>query len=351
MTDYRVALEIYNGPLDLLLYLIKREEIDIHDIPIARVTSQYIEYVQLLETLDPEAVSEFLVLAATLTEIKSRMLLPRPPAEVDDEEFVDPRAELVRQLLQYKAFKDAAQSLEDAADVQSKRHPRTPADMPADESEVELEDLEIWDLFDAFNNLLSQIGKGPAVHRVDVDDTPISLHAEDIVDSLQRSGGTQHFAEVFAHRRLGEMIGLFLAMLELIRQRRIRASQDESFGPILIHLLSAEPIDAAAAEEAMAPPEPNDADVAATNFEIEDREEQAAEESSKDESTVLAEEIEPVEGHGSVVEASATTGNVVAPTVADESNSLQQVPNPDSDLEQQEASIPAVEEENEDEPR
>ena len=117
MTEYKVAIDVYNGPLDLMLYLIRREEIDIHDIPIARVTKQYVEYVELLQQLDPDAVSEFLVLAATLMEIKTRMLLPGPEiGEGGEEEMgLDPRADLVRQLLQYKAFKDAADNLTHAA--------------------------------------------------------------------------------------------------------------------------------------------------------------------------------------------------------------------------------------------
>ncbi|MCH7839207.1 MAG: segregation/condensation protein A, partial [Planctomycetes bacterium] len=99
--DYRVSLDVYSGPLDLLLFLIQRDEIDVYDIPIARITKQYVEYVDLLRLIDPEVVSEFLVLAATLMEIKSRMLLPHPPPDETDEEMIDPRLELVRQLLEY----------------------------------------------------------------------------------------------------------------------------------------------------------------------------------------------------------------------------------------------------------
>ena len=243
MTDYRVALDIYNGPLDLLLFLIRRDEIDIYDIPIARITQTYLQYVDLLKQLDPEIVSEFLVLAATLMEIKSRMLLPRPPDEQLEEEIVDPRLELVRQLLEYKKFKDAARSLEEAAAERALRHERRPTLPSADSDEVAIENLDIWDLFEAFNRLLTQIGKTGGVHQVGVDDTPIALHAEDILDSIQRSGGSQAFEEIFSGRLRAEMIGLFLALLELIRQRRIRAIQDRPFGPILIRLLDPTPLD------------------------------------------------------------------------------------------------------------
>ena len=243
MTDYRVALDIYNGPLDLLLFLIRRDEIDIYDIPIARITKQYLAYVDLLKQLDPEIVSEFLVLAATLMEIKSRTLLPRPPEEEIDDEIGDPRLELVRQLLEYKKFKDAARSLEEAAAERALRHERRPTLPESNADETAIENLDIWDLFEAFNRLLTQIGKTGGVHQVGVDDTPVALHAEDILDSIQRAGGTETFEEIFTGRTRAEMIGLFLALLELIRQRRIRAIQDRPFGPILIRLLDPTPLD------------------------------------------------------------------------------------------------------------
>lgn len=248
MNEYRVALDIYSGPLDLLLYLIRREEIDIYDIPIARVTEQYLQYVELLRQLDPEVVSEFLVLASTLMEIKSRTLLPTPPAEESDEPIVDPRLELVRQLLEYKKFKDAARRLEDAADEQAMRFARSPVLPPRAPEEIELETIDVWDLFDAFKQILEQTGQREAVHHVGVDDTPIALHAEDILDSIERAGGTQKFDEIFAGRTRPEMIGLFLALLELIRQNRVRASQDRPFGTILLHLLDRTPVNSADVE-------------------------------------------------------------------------------------------------------
>lgn len=237
MTGYKVNLEVYNGPLDLLLYLIRREEVDIYDIPIARVTAHYIKYVDLLKQLDPDGMSEFLVLAATLMEIKSRTLLPTPPPEEMDEDIADPRLELVRQLLAYKKFKDAAYHLDDAAKLQALKHRRSPTLSPAPADEVELDSIDIWDLFDAFNKLLVDTGRREAVHHVGIDDTPIALHEEDIVDSIEHAGGSQRFEEIFAGRSKSEMIGLFLALLELIRQRRIRVSQDSAFGTIWIYVL------------------------------------------------------------------------------------------------------------------
>lgn len=246
MTDYRVSLDVYSGPLDLLLFLIRREEVDIYDIPIAKVTKQYVEYIDMLELVDPEVVSEFLVLAATLMEIKSRMLLPTPPMEEGDEEMVDPRSELIRQLLEYKKFKDAAHRLEDDAEQRAMRYTRKPVAPPSPTDELELDNLQIWDLFEAFRRLLEQTGQAERVHRVGVDDTPIALHAADVVDALSRAGDKLEFETLFAGRGRPEMIGLFLSLLELIRQHRISVRQDVAFGPIYVVLLDATPLDQAA---------------------------------------------------------------------------------------------------------
>ena len=131
---YRVDLDIYNGPLDLLLYLIRREELQIADIPIVRITEQYMAYLDLLQAMDINIAGEFLVMAATLMEVKSRMLLPRPELEVEDDEQEgqeDPRLELVRQLLEYKRFREAARDLELLGTEQSRRFARPAAQLVA----------------------------------------------------------------------------------------------------------------------------------------------------------------------------------------------------------------------------
>ncbi len=243
MANYKVALDVYHGPLDLMLFLIQREEVDIYDIPISLITKEYIQYVEVMEKLDPESVGEFLILAATLMEIKSRLLLPTPPPEEIDDEMIDPRLELVHQLLEYKKYKEAARSLEDSALEQALKHARSPVLPPRDPDEVEMDSLEIWDLFDAFNHILEQTGKSEAVHRVPVDDTPIALHAVDVIDVLQRANGSYEFSRIFAGRTRPEMIGLFLALLELIRQKRIVVKQATNAAEIHIHLLDATPLD------------------------------------------------------------------------------------------------------------
>lgn len=244
MDDYRVRTDAYSGPLDLLLYLIRRDEIDVYDIPVSRVTQQYCEYVEMLQTIDPNVAGEFLVMAATLMEIKSRLLLPRlPKDDIDAPEMDDPRMELVRQLLEYRKFKDASFQLKEFADLQAQRWSRAPVrTRPRDPAEVDLNDVQIWDLIGAFNKVMASIGAGQATHEVVYDDTPISLHAEDIIDRLQKGGESMSFETIFTGRSKSEMIGLFLALLELMRQQRVRITQEQVFSTISVQLLSAEPI-------------------------------------------------------------------------------------------------------------
>lgn len=242
VAEYKVDLDVYNGPLDLLLFLIRREEVDVYDIPIARITEQYAAYVGLLERLDPNLAGEFLVMAATLMEIKSRMLLPHPPVIEEEEDFADPRLELVRQLLEYKKYKDAARSLDAARQLQALKFKRVPATAPAGAEELDLEEVQVWDLFEAFQNLLEATGRRGQKHEVLYDDTPIALHAADLLDSLERCGGHQLFARLFEGRTKSQLIGLFLALLELIRQRRVRAVQRSEFAPIELYLIDATPI-------------------------------------------------------------------------------------------------------------
>ena len=233
MPDYRVKLDIYNGPMDLLLYLIRRDEIDIHDIPIAQITDQYCAHVGTLKLIDPDLAGEFLVMAATLMEIKTRMLLPRPEAEADAEAF-DPRTELIRQLLEFKAFKDAAGDLRAAAAEQALRFPRRPAEPAQTADGKYLEEIQIWDLVEAFNALMSAVGQKLGEAEIIYDDTPIQLHAADILDRLQRDGNLS-FREIFAGRTSrAELVGLFLALLELIRRQAVFVEQQSSFGEIYV---------------------------------------------------------------------------------------------------------------------
>ncbi len=250
-TEYRVQLDVFTGPLDLLLFLIRRDEVDIYDIPIARVTAQYVDYVRTLQQLDPNAAGEFLVLASTLLEIKSRALLPTPPPE-STTGSEDPRTPLVKQLLEYKRFKDAARALGSAADERAKKYVRRPGPLPRELEGVELEEASVWDLIGAFTRVMTAVGRGPGLHEVRYDDTPIELYQAEIMAQLER-GGAITFAALFAEQsdRI-QIIGRFLALLELIRSRRIRAEQERSFGTI--YLFPLVEIDDDAAETAPSDP-------------------------------------------------------------------------------------------------
>jgi segregation and condensation protein A len=246
--DYRVELDVYNGPLDLLLYLIKRDELDIYDIPITRITDSYMGYVHNLKELrekhglDINVAGEFLVMAATLMEIKSAMLLPKPPADQASSsaaaELADPRMELVKQLLEYKKFKDAAGLLARRQQDQEQRFARQPAKgeaAPDEPPPVDLDEVQVWDLLAAFSRLLAETGTRPKnIHEVIYDDTPIDLHAADIEDLLRRQKRLTLRGLIIGRSNRSEMIGIFLALLELIRQKKILVHQAEVDGDMEI---------------------------------------------------------------------------------------------------------------------
>lgn len=243
--DYTVRLSSFEGPLDLLLYLIRRAEVDIHDIPIVQITTQYLDAIGGIDgddDLDIDAAGEFLVMAATLVELKSRTLAPKPQSEDEGgaaegpEEVDDPRHDLVRQLLAYQRFRSAAGTLEDRRSEFASRWPVRIRVGESEEDDVddgptplELDDVHAGDLFEAFERIMSAIDPARlGEHAVEYDDTPIGLHQEDLLDRLQRrDDGRLSLQDVFVGRSRGAMIGLFLAVLELARQRRIGFQQDD----------------------------------------------------------------------------------------------------------------------------
>jgi segregation and condensation protein A len=246
-TGYPVTLPAFAGPLDLLLYLIKRNEIDITDIPIARVTAQFLDYLALLEALDVDVASEFIVMAATLLEIKSRMLLPRPPVlvEEDEDEDEDPRAGLVRRLLEYQQYKSAAQSLAQRADEQSRIFPRTTAveGMPLITQLPELDgNVDAFSLWTALQEVLARVETAvtPAVREVVRPKITIRKQMLHILHLLNAAPDGVTFTQVFFYEdrehpltRM-EVIVTFLAMLELIRLKRLIISQRKLFGEIVL---------------------------------------------------------------------------------------------------------------------
>lgn len=229
MADYRVNLEIFAGPLDLLLYLVRKEEVDIYDISLSKITDQYIRYIEMLKSLDVDLAGDFLVMAATLMQIKSAMLLPKAdPEQFQDDDLDDPRAELIRQLLEYKKFKDAANQLNAVADEHKERFPRpgTIVELlkPDAEPEIDLEQVSLWDLLEAFDTICKAIGNVGDIRHIS-DDTPIDLYQIEILHRLQTEG-PMTFERIFeSQTNRVVMVGLFLAMLELIREKLVWVEQ------------------------------------------------------------------------------------------------------------------------------
>jgi segregation and condensation protein A len=230
----KVQLEIFEGPLDLLLHLIKKNEVSITDIPIAVITEQYLATLDLMETLNLDVAGEFLVMAATLVHLKSRMLLPPDASELEDEEGADPRDELVRRLLEYQRFKDAAGELERRDVLKRDVFVRSPE--PPDEVEtVGFESVSLFDLISALRTVLDRLPKD-SVHQVELETVSVREKMSLLLDDLHRRGKVI-FQDLFAGAvsRI-EVVVTFLAMLELVKIRAVKILQEEAAGPIVIAL-------------------------------------------------------------------------------------------------------------------
>jgi segregation and condensation protein A len=232
-SDYLVNIDNFRGPLDLLLYLVKRDEVDIRDIPIARVCVQFKDYLDALEWIDVEQAGDFIVMMGTLLEIKTRLLLPRPEETAEPAE--DPRLELVKQLVQYKKFKDAAAVLEARAEEQSQRLPRQPVARPSSNAPPAMKPVELWDLVSAFGRLMRETLALQA-QTIAVDQTPLHVYMETILQRLQAEKRLPFSALFTPPHTRGRLVGLFLAILELTKTRRIIPEQDDAFGDIWVSL-------------------------------------------------------------------------------------------------------------------
>ncbi len=233
----RVQLEVFEGPLDLLLHLIKKNEVSIADIPIATITEQYLSTLELMQGLNLDVAGEFLVMAATLIHIKSRMLLPPGENEDEEEEEGDPREELIRRLLEYQRFKEAAEELERrellSRDVFVRR-----SEAPEETETVGFESLSLFDLLSALRHVLERFPE-EGIHKVTLDTISVREKMSFLLDELRRRGKVI-FQSLFetATSRL-EVVVTFLAMLELVKIRAIRVWQEERIGPVVIELAAA----------------------------------------------------------------------------------------------------------------
>lgn len=232
---YKVRLEIFEGPLDLLLYLIQKNELDIHDIPITLVTEQYLQYLNLMQSLNLDVAGEFLVMASMLMRIKSKMLLPpdEVPADAPPEEQ-DPRAELVQKLLEYMRFKDAAQNLRKMESSRMDSFARVAPELEIEAGDSPFLDGSLFDLITAFGKVLQHMPK-EVFHQVIKDEFTVAEKVQEILGSLGTDGQRVRFTQLFkkATNRL-EAITVFLALLELIRLKEVSFMQDQLFEDIVI---------------------------------------------------------------------------------------------------------------------
>ncbi len=236
MTEkYSVRLESFEGPMELLMHLIEKNKIDIYDIPIAELTEQYIEYLDQFREFNLEIASEFLLMAATLLQIKSRMMLPKPPksAESEDAEYVDPRQELINRILEYKRYKEVSNVLGDMQAKQERFFTRQPMELPV--HHLPPDNLSMLDLLNAFNNVLAirRELKIPDV-LVEPEEYTVPEKMELLLSLLNKKGGEMAFEEAFESGNRSELITTFLAMLELIKVKSIKVWQPDKFSKIFI---------------------------------------------------------------------------------------------------------------------
>ena len=230
--NYKIRLDVFEGPLDLLLYLIKKEELDIYDIPITRITEQYLEYLNLMELLDLEVAGEFLVMAATLMQLKSKMLLPPDPLGETAEEL-DPRAELVRKLLEYKSFKEAADRLRGFEGKRGEIFTRYNVEPELDGGDSPLLEVSLFDLISAFSLVLKNLPKSD-FHEVMKDEFTVAEKVHEIFHRLVKEPVIYFSALFKSSKNKFEVITIFLALLELIRLREVKIEQKGHFGDIEI---------------------------------------------------------------------------------------------------------------------
>jgi segregation and condensation protein A len=250
MPEYKVKFEVFEGPLDLLLYLIKKEEVDIYQVNLTRLATQFIEYIETMRLLDLEIAGEFLVMASTLMYIKSRELLPVDQQVVTEgeDDGEDPRWELIRQLVEYKKFKDAAAQLQTLEARQEAIFPRLPVKLEFGPEAPARGEASIFDLVNAVNVILKRFNEPKDTRDIFEDKWSVSEKLEYLMRSI-RERPRLRFGELFVGvTSRSEVVVTFLALLELIRLKQLMAVQGEAFGEI--EICRAEPVTAPAAGSA-----------------------------------------------------------------------------------------------------
>jgi segregation and condensation protein A len=258
MGEYKVQFEVFEGPLDLLLYLVKKEEVDIYEVNLTHLATQFIAYIELMRQLDLEVAGEFLLMASTLMYIKSRELLPTDQqVEAEGEEEEDPRWELIRQLVEYRKFKDAAAQLQSRELEQESTFPRLPARPdPVDPAAAPRAEASLFDLISAVGQVLKRVQEREGPREIYEDPWTVSQKIEHLRDLLQERPRLR-FSELFAQTTTrSEVVATFLALLELIRLRAVTAVQSAAFGEIDLERLTSPPVLPQPAAEPSPQPEP-----------------------------------------------------------------------------------------------
>lgn len=248
-TDYRIKLQVFEGPLDLLLFLIRKNELDIYDIPIESVTRQYVEALRAMQQLDLDLAGEFFVMAATLMEIKSRMLLPKGQHAVDpnaEEDEIDPRWELVHQLLQYKKFKEAAAALNELATTRQDLMERHVSALSGDPLDRPLKNVGRIELWNAFNTVLRRLAEKLVVGEIHDEQVTVADQMEWLLQRTQTEKSLV-FSKLFEGPvTLRRLVATFLAVLELTRLKHLRLRQDDAFTDIILSAVEENPLETVA---------------------------------------------------------------------------------------------------------
>ncbi|MEH7455808.1 segregation/condensation protein A [Bacillus pseudomycoides] len=239
--QYNFKVEAFEGPLDLLLHLIHRYEIDIYNIPVAEITEQYLSYIHTMKELQLDVASEYLVMAATLLQIKSKMLLPKQEEDVHDngEDFIDdPRQELMERLIEYKKYKQVATELKEREQERAQLYTRPPIDFTSFQQEEETNlplDVTLYDMLAAFQKLIRRKkSQRPVTTRITRQEISIEQRMTDILQQLDTVSGRQSFYDLFADEEREVMVVTFLAILELMKNQQIVIEQEQNFDEIFL---------------------------------------------------------------------------------------------------------------------
>lgn len=240
--SYEVKLEQFEGPLDLLLHLIKQYKIDIYDIPMAEITEQYMEYIHRFEELELNIASEYLVMAATLIAIKSQMLLPKQEMTDEDEEYMeDPREELMRRLIEYRKFKEAAEKLKEKEREGNQTYTRAPAsfeDLLVDKPPVIPGDVTIYDMLGALGKMLQRKKwNAPLDTKVQRAEISIEERMKDVLAVVKKAKRGVRFDDLFTERSRSHIVVTFLALLELMKDRKVYCKQAKHFDTLYLYYM------------------------------------------------------------------------------------------------------------------